>query len=34
MRFSENEIAEKTLTNKTDGSICQGKLFDLQPIES
>jgi hypothetical protein len=34
MSFSENKITEKTLTNQTDGSICQGKLFDLQPIEN
>ena len=34
MSLSENKITEKTLTSQTDGSICQGKLFDLQPIEN
>jgi len=33
MSFSENKITEKTLDNQTDSSLCQGKLFDLQPIE-
>ena len=34
MSFSENKITEKTVTNQTDGLICQSKLFDLQPIEN
>lgn len=34
MSFSENKITENTLDNQIDGSICQGKLFDLQAIEN
>jgi hypothetical protein len=34
MSFSENKITEKTITNQTDGSIRQSKLFDFQPIEN
>jgi len=32
MSFSRDKITEKTLANQLDGSICQGKLFDLQTI--
>ena len=32
MSFSENKITENTLDNQTKDAICQGKLFDLQPI--
>ena len=34
MSFSENKITENTLDNQTKDAICQGKLFDLQPIEN
>jgi hypothetical protein len=34
MNFSENKITENTSDNQTDGSICQSKLFDLQPIDN
>lgn len=34
MSFSENKITKKTIDNLTVGSICQEKLFDLQPIEN
>ena len=34
MSFSENKIIENTFDNQTNDAICQGKLFDLQPIEN
>ncbi|MEI8226475.1 MAG: IS1380 family transposase [Bacteroidota bacterium] len=34
MSFSENKITEKTSINQTDQSICQSRLFDLQPIDN
>lgn len=34
MSFSKNKITEKILSNPESGSIFQGKLFDLQPIEN
>ncbi len=34
MSFSENKITEKSLTNQSVGSICEHRLFDLQPIDS
>jgi hypothetical protein len=34
MSFSGNKITEKTSINQTDQSICQSRLFDLQPIDN
>ncbi len=34
MSFSENKITKNTFTGQTGSSICEPKLFDLQPIEN
>lgn len=34
MSFSENEITENISINQSDQSICQSRLFDLQPIDN
>ena len=34
MSSSENKITEKTLTSQSVGSICQRRIFDLQPIDN
>ena len=34
MSFSEKKLPKKTFDNQTDSSLCQRKLFDLQPIDN